>query len=616
MDRCFKPLLGVVSACLLAACASAPPLPPSQVAQGDFSAVQRYASALIAHAIDQDAIPGISVALVDDQRVVWSQGFGFADVAAKRPATADTLYRVGSISKLFTSTAALQLVESAKLNLDEPVQQRLPGFAPRSWNNHGAVDITPRMLMTHHSGLQRDVAYSFQSPTPQRFSELAAGFDSYLAYQPGQMLSYSNIGLTVLGSLVERLSGRPFEQQVQRAVLDPLGMAHSAFETAVSPAAEMSRSYKGRDELPAMALRDVPASGLNSSANDLSRFMKMVFAGGQSNGHQVLKPETVAAMFLPQNVAVKLDFDTRIGLGWFLQSPDKASLQGGGVVAEHGGAIDGYRSHVMILPDHKLGVVVLANSATGARPSQHIAEAILKLALEAKTGIHPPTSKAGGAQQAQGELPFVDKPLAPDLIQQWIGDYTTMLGYVRVHSKDGKTLQVDALGHTLALRERADGLWGLSYNWMGVLPVDLGHLGAMGLSRRTVEGRDVLVAHDGPRESLAGERLQVAAMNADTRRFVDQHLGRYELLDAGGGKVEVKSVQLLEHHGLLIAEVDVVQDEQILRIVLKPLGNRLAMALGPLADQGDIVEALPSEQGHVDLRALGLTFRKLGQHGS
>ncbi len=602
----------VGAVCLLAACASQPPEPPRQIARGDYAAVQSFGSSLIARAMEHNKIPGLSIALVDDQRVVWSQGFGFADVAAHRPATADTLYRVGSLSKLFTDTAALQLVDNGKLGLDEPVQARLPGFSPRALHRTGTTDITPRMLMTHHAGLQRDVLKSFQTESPQRFTELAAGYDNYLAYQPGQIQSYSNIGLTVLGSLVERVSGVPFEQQLTQAVLEPLGMMHSAFDVAASKVPEMSKSYNGRDDLPSVALRDVPAGGLNSSVNDMSRFMEMVFAGGQSHGHQILKPETVAAMLQPQNVAVTLDFDTQIGLGWFLQSPDKASIAGAGVIAAHNGALDGYRSYMGLLPEHKLGVVVLTNSVTGTEPSQEIAEAVLRLALQAKTGIH---GSDGADPQRQAATAFVDKPLAPAVIQQWVGDYTTLMGYVHIYSTDGKTLQADALGHTLAVREHADGSMGLGYKVLGLVPIDLGRLGSMALMRRTVDGRELLVARNGLREALAGERVQATGLDASTRRFVDQHLGRYEVLETGGDKMEVTSIRLLEENGLLIAELGSAHDKQTLRTVLKPVGHGLAMALGVLTDQGEVVEALPVEQGHVDVRALGLTFRKLGQGG-
>ena len=581
------------------------------MARGNFSAAQSYATELIERAIAKEQVQSISIALVDDQRVVWSRGFGYADAEAKQPATADTLYRVGSISKLFTDTAAMQLEESGKLNLDEPVQKLLTGFAPRSWDG-SSVDITARTLMTHHSGLQRDVAKSFQSRKPPRFTEITDHFDSYLAYQPGQMLAYSNIGLTVLGSVVERVSGKPFEEQQRLAILDPLGMSHSAFDAAVSPSSDMAKSYRGRDVLAALPLRDVPAGGLNSSVNDLSRFMEMIFANGQAGGHQVLKPESVAEMLRAQNSDVKLDFDTRVGLGWFLESPDKARIKGGGWVATHAGAIDGYRSNMIILPEHKLGVVMLSNSSTGEEPMRIIARQVLKVALEAKAGIRQPDVKTAQSDATDGKSNFVDKPIEPAVVARWVGNYTSLMGYVRIHSKDGKSLQIDALGHIAQLREREDGRFGLSYKLLGILPVNLGALGAIGFSRRALDGREVLVAHEGPREALAGERIPAAAMHPDLRRFVERHLGKYEVTNAGDGKVEITSVQFLEDNGVFIAEVGVADEKQTLRVVLKPISGTQAIALGPLSDRGEMVEALANKNGHIEVQALGLTFRKVG----
>ena len=202
--------LAISTLVVLAGCATQLPPPPALVARCDFSAVQRYASTLSEQAISKKWVQGISIALVDDQHVVWASGFGYADVEAKQLATADTLYRVGSIAKLFTDTAAMQLMETGQLKLDEPVKTVLPGFSPRWWDA-SATPITTRMLMTHHSGLPRDVQKSFQSPRPPRFTDEAGNFDGYLAYRPGLMFSYSNVGLSVLGSMVEKASGTRFE---------------------------------------------------------------------------------------------------------------------------------------------------------------------------------------------------------------------------------------------------------------------------------------------------------------------------------------------------------------------------------------------------------------------
>ena len=603
-----------VALAALTACAGVPPVAPVDVPRGDYSAASTYATRLVQRTIANDKVQGVSIALVVDQQVVWSQGFGYAEAETRQPATADTIYRVGSISKLFTDAAALQLAERGKLDLDEPIGRRLPGFTPRSWTG-SSVAITPRMLMTHHSGLQRDVAKSFQSARPPRFTELTEHFDSYLSYDPGQILSYSNVGLTVLGTLVERVSGQPFEAQQRASLLEPLGMAHSAFDAAVSPSPDMAKSYQGKEPLAAIPLRDVPAGGLNSSVNDLGRFMRMLFADGRFDGRQILRPESIKEMFRPQNAAVPLDLDTRVGLGWFLQSPDKAQLAGGGWLAEHAAAIDGYRSSLVVLPEHKLGVVILASSTTANASIRRIALQVLSVALQARAGIRQPVEKTAELDETAVTPAFVDKPLESAILDRWVGDYTTSAGLVRITSDDRKSLQVEAFGVTARLRERIDGQFGLSYRLLSVIPIDLGTFGRLGFSRRTIDGRDVLVASNGPREALAGQRLPNAPLPADLRSQVERHLGEYEVVDQGDAKIEVDSVRLLQERERFIAEVGVTSPRQTIGVPLKPLNEAQTLALGVLADRGDMIETVPDPSGAIEVRAVGLTLRRTGAVG-
>lgn len=126
---------------------------PVVEAREPYGDVARVLEGWVAAEVEAKNLPGLSIALVDDQRVVWARGFGFADPSRRRPATADTVYRVGSVSKLFTDLAAMQLVEQGKLDLDAPLERALPGFAPR--NPFGAP-VTLRLLMCHRSGLVRE----------------------------------------------------------------------------------------------------------------------------------------------------------------------------------------------------------------------------------------------------------------------------------------------------------------------------------------------------------------------------------------------------------------------------------------------------------------------------
>ncbi|MDE2594845.1 MAG: beta-lactamase family protein, partial [Burkholderiales bacterium] len=229
-------------AAALSGCSVAPTRPDA-VRLGDEDTVKAYLSKLINHEMRQGDVPGLSIALVDDQRVVWSQGFGYADQERRTPASAETIYRVGSISKLFTDMAALQLAEQGRLNVDLPVQTYLPNFSIKQ-RNGTATAITPRMLMTHHAGLPRDILKGFMTTAPEPFSHVVDQLrDEYADYPPGQTFSYSNLGITVLGSVVEQLSGEPFAARMQREVLLPMGMTHSAFETGVSSSALMAKGY-------------------------------------------------------------------------------------------------------------------------------------------------------------------------------------------------------------------------------------------------------------------------------------------------------------------------------------------------------------------------------------
>ena len=144
----------LVSLVVFAGCARLP-VRPEALTPGDYSSVKEYISWLIRKDMNKNDVQGLSIALVDDQQVVWAEGFGFADVKDKISADADTIYRLGSVSKLFTATAAMQLVEQEKLELDQPLVKYVPDFALRT-RFEGAQPITIRHILTHHSGIPSD----------------------------------------------------------------------------------------------------------------------------------------------------------------------------------------------------------------------------------------------------------------------------------------------------------------------------------------------------------------------------------------------------------------------------------------------------------------------------
>src|SRR5262249_34076443 len=163
----------------------------------------RLLSEFINEQMREKDLPGISIALVDDQQIVWQKGFGYADPKAKKPADEKTIYRVGSVSKLFTDIAIMQLVEQGKLDLDAPVTRYIPEFQPR---NTSGKAITLRELMSHRSGLVRETPIgSYFDPNPPTLTKTIASLNNTpLVYPPDTRTKYSNAAIATVGYILER----------------------------------------------------------------------------------------------------------------------------------------------------------------------------------------------------------------------------------------------------------------------------------------------------------------------------------------------------------------------------------------------------------------------------
>src|SRR5260370_30910162 len=179
--------------------------------------------------VGDKSLPAVSVALVDDQRIVWAKGFGYRNPEAKAPATADTVYRVGSVSKLFTDLAVMQLVERGTLDLDVPVTKFLPDFKPA---NPFGTAITLRQLMTHRAGLVRESPIgNYFAPTEPSLAKTVESLNkTELACAPETKLKYSNAGVAAVGLVLQETQKQTFPRYLTRTLLLPLGMTGSAFE--------------------------------------------------------------------------------------------------------------------------------------------------------------------------------------------------------------------------------------------------------------------------------------------------------------------------------------------------------------------------------------------------
>lgn len=310
-----------------------------------------------------DEIPGMSVAIVHDQKVLWSGGSGQADPSSARAATADTLYSICSVSKLFTSVAVMQLRDEGKLSLEDPIAKHLPWFTMKP--AEGGRDATIAGALTHSAGLPRESDFpywtgEFDFPTREKIMERVASQEAL--YPSDRYFQYSNLGLTLAGEVVSARSGKPYAQFVRERILDPLDLDATYPEIPLEEKGKrLAQGFSARRRdgtrtpLPLFQTRGIaPAAGFASTVNDMARFAMWQFRLRDAKSDAVLDPRTLREMYRPH--FVDPDFETFWGVGFATWK------DGSNVFVGHGGSCPGFRTAFNLDPEKKVGVVVMANA--------------------------------------------------------------------------------------------------------------------------------------------------------------------------------------------------------------------------------------------------------------
>ena len=313
--------------------------------------------------------PGAAVLVLEQGRVLLRQARGLADLESREPLRVEQLFRIGSMSKPFTALAVLQLMDQGKLNLQDTIGQHLPDYP--------AVgrDITLMQLLTHQAGLpDYTVLPSFRAQreaVPNTAALLAHFQGEPLAFVPGERFGYSNSHYVVLGAVIEKLSGLPYGRFMAQHCFSPLGLRDTGLEDPQVHAVVKGYGRRQGQRLQAPtppSANTHAAGGLVSTIDDLARFAAAVDAG------RLLKPQTWEIAF--RAVPTRDGQPTRYGLGWQVQE-----FMGQPRV-QHGGALAGFSSHLLRLPEQGIWVVVLMNDGPGRQPGPgYIAEQLAAVAL-------------------------------------------------------------------------------------------------------------------------------------------------------------------------------------------------------------------------------------------
>ncbi len=360
--------LGVMSLSLLAKQAPAPP---------NFAALE----AAVRQELTQTQAPGAAVAIVHGDRVIYTRGFGVANVETGEAMRPEMLFRLGSTTKMFTAAAVVLLAEEGKLSLTDPIGKHIKGLTPK------LSALTAHQLLSHTSGIL-DEAPMFGSHDDEAMrEEIASWTDAKFFADPGAVYSYSNPAYWLAGLLAETVGGKPFADQVASSLFAPLGMSKSTFRPTMAMTYPMAQGHElaeGKMAIIRPAANNSaswPAGSIFSNVMDLSRWMTAFVNGGQIGGAQVLPASMFAQLTTPRStipgVANKYGYGVQVG-----------SWRGLDVV-EHTGSRAGYGSFIRMVPSQKFGVVVLANRTGVTMP--RTAAAAIEAVLSPAAAPTPPT---------------------------------------------------------------------------------------------------------------------------------------------------------------------------------------------------------------------------------
>lgn len=587
----------IVAACLLiiavlsVGCTFLPKR-PDFTGEKDYEKVIRHLNTYIAKSMKKNKVIGLSIALVDDQEIIYARGFGYADKENTVPATKNTVYRAGSVSKLFTATAVMQLAQSGKVDIDAPYDTYVPEFSIQT-RFTGAGAITPRNIMTHHSGLPSDYISGMFTLEPESLEQFLPRLkEEYTAFPPDLVFCYSNLGVGILGPLIERVSGKGYVDYMNEEVLAPLGMISSSFVRQYDSEALIAKGYYKKKEQEQYALRDMPAGSLYSNVLDLSRFMQMVFAQGRSGTRQILSPETLHEMMRVQNQGCALDMDLKTGLGWMIVEDE-----GAGTILGHNGGTGTFFSAMFAVPEPKIAAIVLTNSAEGAVLSGEVCMEALKSLYEAKTGRTVPEERVRAAKTT----------LAEDEMRQYEGHYDTTMGFVSVRA-EGKKLVVHTGDRVFLLIPRHGGTFSVKYLLFGFIPIEVSPFHELGIAFDDIAGYRVVAAVRGNDRVLVGTRIDPVPIPA----VWHDRLGRYESAGHGQDGIYVKRIELREHDEFLCADVTFTYlEDDTMTLALMPVGETQAVVMGLGRNRGETYTFTGSGDS-ARLRAYGYDF--LSEH--
>lgn len=394
MSNKFVCLCLAVSLILVTACTPAS-FPSGLIESEDIADVIAKYREEIPQRMQQENVAGLAVAVVDDQHILWAEGFGYTDWDEKIPVASSTLFSIQSMSKSFTATAVMFAVQDGLVDLDEPIATYLPDFHVNSiFDEHPEQKITLRMLLSHTAGFAHEAPYggNFTHPAYSFEKHIASISDTWLKFPVGTRYSYSNLGIDTAGYILQVRSGMPFIEYVQEKILNPLGMKDSTLDikTVRCTATRAIGHQNGQLFRPAVDFLLIPSGGVWSTATDMARYLQFHINSGALDGDRLLQESLAEMMYTPPGTPAQSAYpDSSYALGITVNTRNGARH------FQHGGGGWGFNSSMVWYPELELGAVVLSNAQLNNDLVVQLNEGILDSIIAGAAQLYAQRLKGG-----------------------------------------------------------------------------------------------------------------------------------------------------------------------------------------------------------------------------
>ncbi|MBN2135666.1 MAG: beta-lactamase family protein [Acidobacteria bacterium] len=549
---------------------------------------------LVDDQMDDEDIIGMSVALVDEDKVVWSGGFGYADEKRKKRMTVDTAFHIGSMSELFVSHAVFKLAEEGKIDINKPVSFYLPEFSINSHEKY-ETEITVKDLITHHSGLPSELRGGSINTKPIKQNDYIKMLSSeYMCSKPHYVFAFSYIDIEILTKIVEKISGKPFDTYIRENFLDPLGMKHTGFGLNTEVKNFMTKPYRDEDERPQLYVRDRYSMGMYSSAADMTEYLKMFLKSSKNNNSKIFTNEQAEKTMTALNTDTPLDYSLRMGYGWVLTNIGDY-FKYVGKYAWHDSVALGNTGRVIILPEHGLGIVVFSNTS-GNQSSQVVAlEGIKKALAEKKKLIQP-----------EWPEPELRETKTDAELKRIAGEYATSAGLVKIE-QDGRDLRAEAMGRTLELQENVNGNFSGRVVLLGFIKLKVGPLSNIEFAFDQIDGEQVVALYQYGDGFLIGTKVKKEDINvAWYMRF-----GKYRIRKSSDYSHYDEMLLTIENNALTVKLYRDDNDDPVAILPLRTISANEAVVIGLGRNMGDTIRF--SDNPGERIRYSGYEFYRVKQ---